>query len=222
MTASFEIYLRFLSGLYLSTYSIVIIICILFYLFANTIKKQETVNWLYTFNSIVLFISCLQLILYIWELFIVWYGQNPYEWYAFREYRINLFSPYGRSYWVMMLFNFLLPQLFWFKKLRKNVLFTFIVAFTMSSGLWFERLVIFITSMHRDYLPSSWSTYYTLPLKFLPGLLLQILCFALFSFCIYWLLHKRKKLPFPSALLSYFLFFTCLPVGRLLIPYCFV
>ncbi len=98
---------------------------------------------------------------YLTELFIAWYGQNPYEWYAFSQNRANLFSPYGWSYWLMMFCNVVSPQLFWSRKLRRNITVTFFMSIVVNIGMWYERFVIIVTSIYRDFLPSSWSTYYT-------------------------------------------------------------
>ncbi len=61
----------------------------------------------------------------------------------------------------MMACNVLSPQIFWFRKLRRNVMFTFFMSIIVNIGMWFERFVIIVTSLYRDYLPSSWSTYYS-------------------------------------------------------------
>jgi molybdopterin-containing oxidoreductase family membrane subunit len=82
----------------------------------------------------------------------------PYEQEHFFKYRIA--GPYGWSYWLMMTCNVISPQLFWFKKLRRNIAFTFIMSIVVNIGMWFERFVIIVTSVYRDYLPSSWSIYY--------------------------------------------------------------
>jgi molybdopterin-containing oxidoreductase family membrane subunit len=89
-----------------------------------------------------------------------WYGGNQYEWFAFRHNRLDLSSPYGWSYWIMMFCNVASPQLFWFRKLRRNLTITFFMSILINIGMWFERFVIIVTSVYRDYLPSSWSTYY--------------------------------------------------------------
>jgi len=60
----------------------------------------------------------------------------------------------------MMTCNVISPQLFWFRKLRRNIAFTFIMSIVVNIGMWFERFVIIVTSVYRDYLPSSWSIYY--------------------------------------------------------------
>lgn len=90
-----------------------------------------------------------------------WYSAVPYEWFAFKENRVNLNSPYGWSYWIMMGCNVISPQIFWSQKMRRNILVTFFMSILVNIGMWFERFVIIVTSIYRDYLPSSWSTYYT-------------------------------------------------------------
>lgn len=189
------------SNAYLTIYPLAVIICILVHWFQKSKWKNEMINWLYVFNTIVPLLTLLGFILFVTDLFIAWYGQNPYELYAFTQSRYNIFSPYGWSYWLMLIATYLLPQLLWFRKLRKSIAFTLVVVFFLSAGIWFERLVIWITSTYRDYLPSSWSTYHDT--NYLTELLLNMFCFAIISFGVYWLLNKRKKLPFPSAILSY-------------------
>jgi multisubunit Na+/H+ antiporter MnhB subunit len=186
---------------YLNIYPLAVIICTLLYWFLKNKWRYEMINWLYSFNTIVPLFSLLSLIFFVSELFIAWYGQNSYEWYAFSQNRSNVFIPYGWSYWLMLIATYLLPQLFWFRKLRKSITFTLVVVFFLSAGVWFERLVIWITSTYRDYLPSSWSTYHDT--NYFTELLLNMFCFAIISFGVYWLLNKRKKLPFPSIILSY-------------------
>ena len=95
---------------------------------------------------------------YLTELFMAWYSMVPYEQDHFFKYRIA--GPYGWSYWLMMTCNVISPQLFWFRKLRRNIPFTFVMSIVVNIGMWFERFVIIVTSIYRDYLPSSWSVYY--------------------------------------------------------------
>jgi molybdopterin-containing oxidoreductase family membrane subunit len=98
---------------------------------------------------------------YLTELFMAFYSQNKYEGYAFFYSRANLFSPYGWSYYGMMACNVLSPQIFWFRKMRRNLYITFFMSILINTGMWFERFVIIVTSVYRDYLPSSWSVYYS-------------------------------------------------------------
>lgn len=90
------------------------------------------------------------------EFFIAWYSGNPYEQYAFIN---RAFGPYWWAYWSMISCNVISPQFFWFKKLRRNMTFVFIISIFVNIGMWFERFVIITTSLHRDFLPSSWAMY---------------------------------------------------------------
>ena len=90
------------------------------------------------------------------EFFIAWYGGNPYEAYAFQN---RAFGPYWWAYWIMISCNVITPQFFWFKKLRTNVLIVWVLSIFVNIGMWFERFVIVVTSLHRDYLPANWGYY---------------------------------------------------------------
>ena len=90
------------------------------------------------------------------EFFIAWYSQNPYEQFTFIN---RAFGPYWWAYWTMITCNVLSPQIFWFKKARTNIAVLFIVSIFVNIGMWFERFVIIVTSLHRDFLPSSWGMF---------------------------------------------------------------
>jgi len=90
------------------------------------------------------------------EFFIAWYGGNPYELYAFKN---RAFGPYWWAYWTMVSCNVICPQLFWFKKIRTSMIAVFIISIFVNIGMWFERFVIIVTSLHRDYMPSNWAYY---------------------------------------------------------------
>lgn len=94
---------------------------------------------------------------YSMEFFIAWYSGNPYELYAFKN---RAFGPYWWAYWTMVSCNVISPQLFWFKWCRTRMWFVFIVSIFVNIGMWFERFVIIVTSLHRDYLPSNWGMFY--------------------------------------------------------------
>ncbi len=112
-------------------------------------------------NKVIVLTGSIVGIAYLTELFMAWYSHVEYEWFAFKENRVNLFSPYGWSYWLMMGCNVMSPQIFWFRKFRRNLIITFFMSILVNIGMWFERFVIIVTSLYRDYLPSTWSTYYT-------------------------------------------------------------
>jgi molybdopterin-containing oxidoreductase family membrane subunit len=90
------------------------------------------------------------------EFFIAWYSGNPYEQFTFVN---RAFGPYAWAYWIMVTCNVVSPQLFWFKKFRTSVPLLFIMSIFVNIGMWFERFVIVISSLHRDFLPSSWDYY---------------------------------------------------------------
>jgi len=90
------------------------------------------------------------------EFFIAWYSGNPYELYAFQN---RAFGPYWWSYWTMITCNVVSPHFFWSKRLRTNLWFVFVISIVVNIGMWFERFVIIVTSLHRDYLPSNWAYY---------------------------------------------------------------
>jgi molybdopterin-containing oxidoreductase family membrane subunit len=93
---------------------------------------------------------------YITEFFVAAYSGVEYEQYAFLN---RAFGPYGWSYWIMMGCNLVAPQVFWSKWARTTPWFIFIMSIIVNIGMWFERFVIIVTSLHRDFLPSSWSMY---------------------------------------------------------------
>ncbi|MGB3469165.1 MAG: hydrogenase, partial [Cyclobacteriaceae bacterium] len=95
-------------------------------------------------------------IAYITEFFIASYSGVEAEQYAFIN---RAFGPYSWAYWSMMTCNVISPQLFWFKKIRTNIASTFIISIIVNIGMWFERFVIIVTSLHRDYLTSSWAMF---------------------------------------------------------------
>jgi molybdopterin-containing oxidoreductase family membrane subunit len=107
---------------------------------------------------------------YLMELFIAWYSGSPYEWWAFLRNRIAdpyIFgplagvppAPYWWAYWSMMICNVIVPQIFWFKYFRQNPVWIWFIVMGPNIGMWFERFVIIVTSIHRDFLASSWGYF---------------------------------------------------------------
>jgi molybdopterin-containing oxidoreductase family membrane subunit len=95
---------------------------------------------------------------YLCEAFFGWYSGNEYERFMLKN-RIY-YGPYAWSYWLLLICNFLVPQLLWSKRMRHNLLVIFIVVMFINVGMWLERFVIIVTSLHRDFMPSSWQMYY--------------------------------------------------------------
>ena len=95
---------------------------------------------------------------YTMEFFVAWYSGNQYEKFAFYN---RIFGPYWWYWWVGMLFcNTLSPQLFWFKRFRQNTYVVYFVCMCVNAGMWFERFIIIVGGLHRDFLPSSWGMFY--------------------------------------------------------------
>jgi Ni/Fe-hydrogenase subunit HybB-like protein len=107
-------------------------------------------------NIVIMLTGSIVGVAYLTELFIAWYSGVEYEQYAFLN---RATGPYWWAYWSMMTCNVISPQLMWFKKLRTSIPFTFVLSIVVNIGMWFERFVIIVTSLHRDYLPSSWSMF---------------------------------------------------------------
>jgi Ni/Fe-hydrogenase subunit HybB-like protein len=149
------------------------------------LQEYITLEHIEVMNKVIVLTGSIVGIAYLTELFVAWYGQNPYENWAFMQNRANPFSPYGWAYFIMMTCNVLSPQIFWFRKMRRNLTVTFFMSVIVNVGMWFERFVIIVTSLYRDYLPSSWSTYYTPTIYeigfYLGTFGLFFTCFFLFS-----------------------------------------
>jgi len=93
---------------------------------------------------------------YLMEVFMGWYSGNPYE-----EYLVlnRMRGPYAPLYWALIGCNVLTPQLLWFRRVRDNVVLLFMLSIVVNVGMWLERFVIIVTSLHRDFLPSSWGMF---------------------------------------------------------------
>jgi len=122
-------------------------------------KLQDyiTIEHIELMNIVIIVTGSIVGIAYITEFFIAWYSGVPAEQYAFYN---RMQGPYWWAYWSMMTCNVISPQLFWFKKIRTSIAATFILSIIVNIGMWFERFVIIVTSLHRDFLPSSWAMFY--------------------------------------------------------------
>jgi molybdopterin-containing oxidoreductase family membrane subunit len=121
------------------------------------LQDYITLGHIEAMNKVIVLTGSIVGCAYLTELFMSWYSQVGFEQDAFK---FRMTGPYGWSYWLMMACNVISPQMFWFRKLRRNITFTFIMSIVVNIGMWFERFVIIVTSIYRDYLPSSWSIYY--------------------------------------------------------------
>ncbi len=98
---------------------------------------------------------------YAMEFFVAWYSGNEYEQFVFLNNRLNPFeAPYWWSYWAMVICNVIIPQVYWWKRMRTSIPVMFVVSIFVNIGMWFERFVIIVTSLHRDFLPSAWGVFH--------------------------------------------------------------
>lgn len=145
----------FVAGAIFSGFAMVLTLMII----TRKVYKLEdyiTVYHIELMNIIIIITGSIVGIAYITELFVAWYSGVEYEQYAFIN---RATGPYWWAYWSMMTCNVISPQLFWFKKIRTNIAATFILSIIVNIGMWFERFVIIVTSVHRDYVPSSWAMF---------------------------------------------------------------
>jgi molybdopterin-containing oxidoreductase family membrane subunit len=94
---------------------------------------------------------------YMTETFMAWYSVDTYERYMMWN---RMFGPYGPVYAVLILCNILIPQFLWSRKVRLHVAALFSIAMAVNIGMWLERFVIVVVSLHRDFMPSAWGMYY--------------------------------------------------------------
>jgi len=94
---------------------------------------------------------------YSMEAFFSWYSANTYERFMYLN---RVTGPYGPFFWMLIACNIVIPQVLWSRRVRENLIVLWIIALVVNVGMWLERFVIVITSLHRDFLPSSWGMYW--------------------------------------------------------------
>jgi molybdopterin-containing oxidoreductase family membrane subunit len=146
----------FVAGAIFSGFGMVITLMTLVRIGFPTFKQYITLDHMEVMNKIIMATGMMVGYAYAMEFFIAWYSGNLYERYVFIN---RAFGDYGWSYWIMVSCNVLIPQLFWFKKIRRSIPIMFMISIFVNIGMWFERFVITVTSLHNDFLPSSWGNY---------------------------------------------------------------
>ena len=116
-----------------------------------------TDNHMDAIARILTFISLIMGTAYATEVFMAWYSGNEYEMYTFFKSRVT--GEYSVQFWGMVICNALIPQLFWFKKIRKSTWGLLLISLAINLGMWFERFNIVVTSLANDFLPSNWASY---------------------------------------------------------------
>jgi Ni/Fe-hydrogenase subunit HybB-like protein len=145
------------------------------------LEEYITIQHIELMNKIIILTGSIVGIAYLTEFFMAWYSGVAFESYAFMN---RAFGPYWWAYWSMMTCNVITPQLFWIKKIRTSVMATFVISIFVNIGMWFERFVIIVTSLHRDFLPSSWTMYSPTFIEvgiFVGTIGLFFTCFLIFS-----------------------------------------
>ncbi len=120
------------------------------------LEDYITLEHIALMNKIMMVTGSIVGVAYITEFFIAWYSQVEYEQYCFIN---RATGPYWWAYASMMTCNVISPQMVWFRRIRYSILMTFILSIIVNIGMWFERFVIIVSSLHRDYLPSSWAMF---------------------------------------------------------------
>jgi molybdopterin-containing oxidoreductase family membrane subunit len=191
----------FVAGAIFSGFAMVVTLMTLVRIGVPEFKNYITIDHMEVMNKIIMATGLMVGYAYGSEFFIAWYSGNPYEKYVF--FNSRAFGPYAWSYWTMISCNVLIPQLFWFKKFRRSIPVMFVVSIFVNIGMWFERFVITITSLHRDFLPANWGNY---PWSFFDG---AILVGSFGMFLTLFLLYLRF---FPAISIAEVK--PVLPVGR--------
>ena len=145
----------FVAGAIFSGFAMVMTLAII----ARKVYNLEhiiTVTHLENMNKIILVTGMMVGYAYSMEFFIAWYSGNPYEAFAFIN---RAFGQYAWAYWIMVSCNVLVPQIFWSRKLRRSIPVMFIASIFVNIGMWFERFVIIVTTLAKDYLPSAWDYF---------------------------------------------------------------
>jgi len=106
--------------------------------------------------KVILLTSCMVGYAYGMEFFVAWYSQSPWEQFHFLN---REFGPLWWAGWIMLSCNAIVPHVLWFKAVRKRVWALFVVSILVNVGIWFERFVIIVSGLHRDFLPSNWGSY---------------------------------------------------------------
>lgn len=146
----------FVAGAIFSGFAMVITLMSLIRIGFPQFKDYITLDHMEVMNKIIMMTGLMVGYAYGSEFLIAWYSGNDYERFVFIN---RALGPYGWSYWIMIFCNVVAPQVFWFKKFRRSIPVMFVASIFVNIGMWFERFVITVTSLHRDFLPSNWGQY---------------------------------------------------------------
>ena len=120
------------------------------------LEAYITLKHIELMNTVMLVAGSIVAVAYLTEFFMAMRSHSEFEQYVFHN---RATGAYAWAFWTMIICNIVLPQLLWLKKLRRSITFSVCVALAVCVGMWFERFVIIVTSLHRGYLPSSWTMF---------------------------------------------------------------
>jgi molybdopterin-containing oxidoreductase family membrane subunit len=146
----------FVAGAIFSGFAMVLTLLVIARAVLPQLKGYIRIVHFENMNKIIMLTGMMVGYAYATEFFTAWYSGNEFERFAFIN---RAFGPYWWSYWAMVSCNVIIPQVFWFKAVRRSIPAMFVVSLFVNVGMWFERFVIIVTSLHRDFLPSAWSMY---------------------------------------------------------------
>ncbi len=121
-----------------------------------SLEDYITMRHVHAMCRVIVFTGSIVGMAYATELFIAWYSGSQYEQFAFNN---RIFGPMGWAYGIMVFCNVVVPQLLWFQRVRNSLGLIFVITLLVNVGMWFERFVIIVSSLARDFLPSAWSGY---------------------------------------------------------------
>jgi len=145
----------FVAGAIFAGFAMVVLVLVV----VRATMKLDNLITLYhleVMNKIILTCSCLMGYAYVMEGFTAWYSVNDYIRHTFWQY---IAGDYRVAGWTMIACNILIPQLLWVRRFRRSYFTMVFVAIAVTVGMWFERFMIIVGSLHQDYLPSSWQMY---------------------------------------------------------------
>jgi molybdopterin-containing oxidoreductase family membrane subunit len=146
----------FVAGAIFSGFAMVITLCIPLRTFFG-LEDFITIRHLENMAKIVLTTGLIVAYGYLIEMFTAWYSGNVFEISVVVD---RFVGRYWWIYWLLLFCNVVCPQILWFRSMRRNVPVLFVLSLIVNVGMWTERFIIVVTSLHRDYLPSSWGMYY--------------------------------------------------------------
>ena len=147
----------FVAGAIFSGFGMVVTLMCILREVVPVFKDYITMDHMENMNKIIMATGMMVGYAYASEFFIAWYSGSIYEQYVFFNSRAT--GPLAWSYWTMIVCNVVIPQVFWFKKVRRSIPLMFVVSIFVNIGMWFERFVITVTSLTQDFLPASWGDF---------------------------------------------------------------